>query len=302
MIHCGGVDGERLAADLPGEVGRCLGSGASAVVVDLDPWAPDRRPRASRRCAPPPRRSRRPAASWSWPSRSRRPARRSPAPASCAPCRRRRVRPEGDADAPTAPSAPAALGARVHVSRRRRGSCAPRAGASPPSPRWPACDGADLFELNVAVAEALANAVVHGSPHGADDDVRVRFFCYEDEVAVEVVDGGDGMAATPICAPPAAATSGRGHPLHARAGRRRALHVRSARHASTLGQAALVRGGGCRRRRLPRRRASAGPVGCDGNAACPTRRRVGPRAQRVSGARCGSRWDHAGRLMTGAAP
>jgi anti-sigma regulatory factor (Ser/Thr protein kinase) len=71
-------------------------------------------------------------------------------------------------------------------------------------------EGADLFELNVAVAEALANAVVHGSPRGADDDVRVRFFCYEDEVAVEVVDGGDGLEATPICAPPAAATSGRG--------------------------------------------------------------------------------------------
>ena len=71
-------------------------------------------------------------------------------------------------------------------------------------------DGAGLFELNVAVAEALANAVVHGSPHGADDDVHVRFFCYEDEVAVEVVDGGDGMSATPICAPPDAATSGRG--------------------------------------------------------------------------------------------
>ena len=71
-------------------------------------------------------------------------------------------------------------------------------------------DGSDLFELNVAVAEALANAVVHGSPHGADDDVRVRFFCFEDEVAVEVVDAGDGMSATPICEPPAAATSGRG--------------------------------------------------------------------------------------------
>ncbi len=71
-------------------------------------------------------------------------------------------------------------------------------------------DGLGLFELNVAVAEALANAVVHGSPHGADDDVRVRFFCYGDEVAVEVVDGGDGMSATPICEPPAAATSGRG--------------------------------------------------------------------------------------------
>ena len=87
-------------------------------------------------------------------------------------------------------------------------------------------DGAGLFELNVAVAEALANAVVHGSPHGADDDVRVRFFCYEDEVAVEVVDGGDGMSATPICAPPGGGDQRARDPLHARAGGRGALHVR----------------------------------------------------------------------------
>jgi anti-sigma regulatory factor (Ser/Thr protein kinase) len=51
---------------------------------------------------------------------------------------------------------------------------------------------------------------VHGSPRGADDDVHVRFFCYDDEVAVEVVDGGGGMDATPICAPSPVATSGRG--------------------------------------------------------------------------------------------
>src|SRR5665648_824742 len=53
--------------------------------------------------------------------------------------------------------------------------------------------GPDLFEFSVAVAEALANAFVHGSPHGADDDIRVRFFCYDDEVAVEVVDSGRGI-------------------------------------------------------------------------------------------------------------
>lgn len=70
--------------------------------------------------------------------------------------------------------------------------------------------GPDLFEFSVAVAEALANALVHGSPHGADDDIRVRFFCYEDEVAVEVVDGGGGIDATPICVPEAMASSGRG--------------------------------------------------------------------------------------------
>jgi len=70
--------------------------------------------------------------------------------------------------------------------------------------------GADLFEFSVAVAEALANALVHGSPHGADDDILVRFFCYDDEVAVEVVDGGGGIDATPICVPEALESSGRG--------------------------------------------------------------------------------------------
>ena len=70
--------------------------------------------------------------------------------------------------------------------------------------------GPGLFELSVAVAEALANALLHGSPHGADDDIRVRFFCYDDEVAVEVADGGGGLDATPIRAPEASQSSGRG--------------------------------------------------------------------------------------------
>jgi len=69
--------------------------------------------------------------------------------------------------------------------------------------------GSGLFEFSVAVAEALTNALVHGSPHGADD-IRVRFFCYEDEVAVEVVDGGGGIEVTPICVPDALASNGRG--------------------------------------------------------------------------------------------
>jgi len=70
--------------------------------------------------------------------------------------------------------------------------------------------GADLFEFSVAVAEALTNALVHGSPHGDEDDIRVRFFCYDDEVAVEVADGGGGLDATPICVPEALESSGRG--------------------------------------------------------------------------------------------
>ena len=70
--------------------------------------------------------------------------------------------------------------------------------------------GPDLFEFSVAVAEALSNALLHGSPHGADDDIRVRFFCYDDEVAVEVADGGGGLDASPICVPEAMQSSGRG--------------------------------------------------------------------------------------------
>jgi anti-sigma regulatory factor (Ser/Thr protein kinase)/anti-anti-sigma regulatory factor len=70
--------------------------------------------------------------------------------------------------------------------------------------------GAPLFELGVAVGEALANAVRHGSPGGSRDEVSVRFFCYDDEVAVEVADQGGGMDAAPICAPDAMAPSGRG--------------------------------------------------------------------------------------------
>jgi anti-sigma regulatory factor (Ser/Thr protein kinase) len=68
----------------------------------------------------------------------------------------------------------------------------------------------DLFEFSVAVAEALGNALVHGSPHGAADDIRVRFYCYEHVVAVEVADNGGGLDATPICLPDGTQTGGRG--------------------------------------------------------------------------------------------
>jgi len=208
VIHCGGIAGERLAADLPGELGRCLDLGASAVVVDLDPWAPinDAGLLALRTAAEtfaemggelvmaveePDARE---ALAGAGLMRAEPPA---PGP------------PGGGADAPLrAPGRPRweheftfpATTRQLRAARRRVAAFAEVAGL----------EGADLFELTIAVAEALANAVIHGSPHGADDDVRVRFFCYEDEVAVEVVDGGDGMSASPICAPPHAATSGRG--------------------------------------------------------------------------------------------
>ncbi len=208
VIRCGGVEGGRLASELPDEVERCLVSGASAAVVDLDPWGPiDDEGLMALRAA---------ATAFESAGGELVVAVEEPeARAALAGAGLMRAvppvpgPPEGDADAPigvgirprwehefTFP----ATTRQLRAARRRVAAFAEVAGL----------EGADLFELNVAVAEALANAVVHGSPNGADDDVHVRFFCYEDEVAVEVVDGGEGMAATPICAPPDAATSGRG--------------------------------------------------------------------------------------------
>jgi anti-sigma regulatory factor (Ser/Thr protein kinase)/anti-anti-sigma regulatory factor len=93
-----------------------------------------------------------------------------------------------------------ALTSEIPVARRRVTALAEVAGFREP----------ELFELTVAVSEALTNAVLHGSPHKADDDVRVRFFCYDDEVAIEVVDSGAGMDAAPICSPSTTAIRGRG--------------------------------------------------------------------------------------------
>ena len=208
VIRCGGVAGERLAADLPGQVGRCLESGASAAVIDLDPWFPmDDRGLTALRAA---------AATFSENGGELVVAVEEPdAREALAGAGLMRAEPPspgppgGSGDTPLrAPHHPRweheftfpATTRQLRAARRRVAAFAEVAGL----------EGAGLFELNVAVAEALANAVVHGSPRGADDDVRVRFFCYEDEVAVEVVDSGDGMSASPICAPSDAATSGRG--------------------------------------------------------------------------------------------
>jgi anti-sigma regulatory factor (Ser/Thr protein kinase) len=208
VFRCGGVEGSSLAEELPREVGRCLVTGIAAAVVDLDPWVPmDAAALGALRDA---------AQAFSEAGAAlvvavEEPEAREelagaglmravpPAPGP----------PEGDDSTPVGVgqhprwehefSFPATT-EQLRAARRRIGAFAEVAGLEETS----------LFELNVAVAEALANAVVHGSPRGAEDDVHVRFFCYEDEVAVEVFDQGAGMDVTPICAPPAVATSGRG--------------------------------------------------------------------------------------------
>ena len=208
VIHCGGVSGDRLADDLPEELRRCLGSGATDVVVDLDPWgALDRDGLAALRDA---------AAAFADEGGeivvAVEEAEARAALAGAGLMRAVPAAPGPDVEDAKAPVQMAdhprweheftfpATARQLRAARRRVAAFAEVAGL----------DGADLFELSVAVAEALANAVVHGSPRGADDDVRVRFFCYEDEVAVEIVDAGDGMDASPLCAPTASATSGRG--------------------------------------------------------------------------------------------
>lgn len=208
VIHCGGVAGERLAEDLPEEVVRCLGTGAAEVVVDLDPWEPmddqglgalQNASRAFREAGgelvvaveEPEARE---ALAGAGLMRAVPPVPGPPQGEHGAPARRDdHPRWEHEFTFP-------ATKRQLRAARHRVAAFAEVAGM----------EGSNLFELNVAVAEALTNAVVHGSPYGSDDEVHVRFFCYEDEVAVEVVDSGGGMDASPICAPPPAATSGRG--------------------------------------------------------------------------------------------
>jgi anti-anti-sigma factor len=52
---------------------------------------------------------------------------------------------------------------------------------------------AALFDLKVAVGEALANAVRHGSPGGERDEVNVSVTAYPDRITVSVRDAGRGF-------------------------------------------------------------------------------------------------------------
>jgi anti-sigma regulatory factor (Ser/Thr protein kinase) len=73
--------------------------------------------------------------------------------------------------------------------------------------------GEPLFDLVLAVDEALANAVEHGSPGGGRDRVQVRIGIADHSLAVEVKDSGNGFAE---CAAPLSGsleTGGRGIPF-----------------------------------------------------------------------------------------
>ena len=48
-----------------------------------------------------------------------------------------------------------------------------------------------VFDMQVAVGEAVANAIEHGSPLGEENDIKI--ICYQDEEAlkIEVIDQGE---------------------------------------------------------------------------------------------------------------
>jgi stage II sporulation protein AA (anti-sigma F factor antagonist) len=67
-----------------------------------------------------------------------------------------------------------------------------------------------MYDIKVAVGEALANAVRHGSPHGESDHVCVEVVAYSDRIVVRVRDSGGGFDGDSSCADDVYASGGRG--------------------------------------------------------------------------------------------
>jgi anti-anti-sigma factor len=67
-----------------------------------------------------------------------------------------------------------------------------------------------VFDIKVAVGEALANAIRHGSPRGREDLVTVEVRAFEDRVDVVVSDSGCGFDGTTPVREDVFAPSGRG--------------------------------------------------------------------------------------------
>jgi len=93
--------------------------------------------------------------------------------------------------------------ARASFARRRIAALAEREGIS----------GQALFDFLLAVGEALANAVTHGSPYLEYDEVTVRFGRFERFVVVEVIDRGTGFGSSQVAQPNELDGSGRGIPF-----------------------------------------------------------------------------------------
>jgi len=69
---------------------------------------------------------------------------------------------------------------------------------------------AALFDIKVALGEALANAVRHGSPEGDRSEVLIDVEAYEDRVMIRVRDTGCGFDGEHACSSDVYASGGRG--------------------------------------------------------------------------------------------
>ena len=67
-----------------------------------------------------------------------------------------------------------------------------------------------FFDIRVAVGEALANAIRHGSPRGAHDPVSVSVSAYEDRIVLVIADRGTGFDGETASDGDPYASSGRG--------------------------------------------------------------------------------------------
>ncbi len=67
-----------------------------------------------------------------------------------------------------------------------------------------------LFDIKVALGEALANAVRHGSPEHGEAAIDIVITAYPDRVVIEVTDSGRGFDGEHTCADDLYAVGGRG--------------------------------------------------------------------------------------------
>lgn len=67
-----------------------------------------------------------------------------------------------------------------------------------------------LFDIKVAVGEALANAIRHGSPSDGQASIQVTVTAYSDRIAVRVTDSGSGFDGDHVCSDDLYAVGGRG--------------------------------------------------------------------------------------------
>lgn len=56
----------------------------------------------------------------------------------------------------------------------------------------------DIYQMKVAVSEAAANAIEHGSPHGEENFIHLVIECDGDKILIEVADEGVFKARLPV--------------------------------------------------------------------------------------------------------